>query len=208
MEKVNKFFTLLELLVTISVIVILLSLLLPSLRQAKEVAVKTQCANMLKNYGLALSMYINDNNGIFPATDKVDAVGNYWILAIAEYFGPNLPGTYIIDNIGRGLPHCPKMENSSLFAYGYNHYLHIDKTGARAWRNISSTKPSSLPFLIDHSNRTVWNAASSFDPTYASSPIKYRHQNGGNIIFVDGHVTWEPSRVIMARYQSIFYPSN
>jgi prepilin-type N-terminal cleavage/methylation domain-containing protein/prepilin-type processing-associated H-X9-DG protein len=61
-----KAFTLVELLVVISIIALLLSVLLPSLRSAKEQAEMVVCKSNIKNYGLAGSMYLDDNGGVFP----------------------------------------------------------------------------------------------------------------------------------------------
>jgi prepilin-type N-terminal cleavage/methylation domain-containing protein/prepilin-type processing-associated H-X9-DG protein len=62
----KKGFTLIELLVVIAIIALLLAIVVPSLRKAKEAAWNVICRNNLRHYGLAGQMYLEENNGMFP----------------------------------------------------------------------------------------------------------------------------------------------
>ncbi len=69
LERVAKFrssFTLTELLVVVTIIAILISLLMPALKRARETANSAVCASNLRQIGIALFAYARDNNGRLP----------------------------------------------------------------------------------------------------------------------------------------------
>jgi prepilin-type N-terminal cleavage/methylation domain-containing protein len=63
-------FTLVELLVVITILAILMSLLTPALRKAVRTATLTVCVNNLKQMGVGLALYAEDYAELYPARSK------------------------------------------------------------------------------------------------------------------------------------------
>ena len=110
----SRGFTLIELLVVIAVIALLLSILMPALTKAKDLAMGAACKGNLKNFTFGMAMYLDDNDGnfcsahtcYFRSTDR---------LPVESGIGGNHLHLRWFDRSGRepGLLHLPPVQPRS-----------------------------------------------------------------------------------------------
>jgi len=193
--SVRRGFTLIELLVVIAIIAILAAILLPALRQAKEKAKQSACANNLRQLGLALNMYAQDHDGDLPKPIDTASGSASWYWALKIY-----RTGYVKATDAFCCPSWPPYQlkaNQLFMTYG----MRVRVAGL--WTAFS---PPSLQKAEAYTNPSDFLilADSIFDPPapFGATPHYYqryylypnegdihlRHVGQANCLFLDGHV--------------------
>lgn len=207
-------FTIIELLVVISIITILAALLLPSLNRARGKAKQINCASNLRNFGQGFSSYSDDNAGMPPAGyyyyDGLPSKSTIWATLVKSYLNlpyrsnaaaarkdlimacQDLPGPIEI----KGWNPIQNVRDYNYTSYGVN--LYLVGTGTYYGYKLSRiSRPSQITLLTDARDyRFVgYDSNPSYDLYYSTSGIDAlaasRHNHGLNILFGDAHVEWQ-----------------
>ncbi len=223
-------FTLIEILVVISMVAILAALLLPALSSAKARSKQIGCVNNLKQLALGFQMYSADNDGRLPENVPAGRDGNAWVLGNMK--SAEEATNQMLIRQGKLFPyanhaasyHCPAdnsqvREAPRVRSYAMNGWMGgrsmETNSTAKGYRTfvreneLAAARPATLWVLLDEHEATIddgWFLVTMDDSKpFVSSPAT-RHQNGYGLNFADGHVESKRLRDPNSRLLGTSYP--
>jgi prepilin-type processing-associated H-X9-DG protein/prepilin-type N-terminal cleavage/methylation domain-containing protein len=179
-------FTLIELLVVTAIIGVLAGLALTALGRARDRGRSAQCANNLRQWGLALQMYMNEYNDFIPRRGQgIQPVTIFnrpedWFNCLPPYLGA--PAFSNLVAAGTTSPVLVDPGSKCFLPYAMNMYL-------SPWIRPQPHKLSEIPnpgqlvFMAD-----APGPYASTVPSQLGYSVNARHTGRANVVFVDGHV--------------------
>ncbi|HMP89073.1 MAG TPA: type II secretion system protein [Kiritimatiellia bacterium] len=172
-------FTLVELLVVMAILGILAGLVFTGARASLRKAIMIDCMSDMRQMGMAVQMFVDDNRGVLPGTSHAVS----WTNSLSSYLGRSF--------IGR----CPAVPgHRSRITYGWNDCLAPNGVGIP----IDACHTPSLTMMVAElaSNQSgehfhfsgVRGGAARLTPNQFMSAVNVEaHGSSANYLFVDGH---------------------
>lgn len=195
-------FTLIELLVVLGVIAVLAVLSLGAVKSATAKAQSALCVNNLRQWALAMQLYVKDNDGYLPRRGqgvqpvfRIDRPDD-WFNALCPYL--EMPSYQELYDSGqapqpgqKAVFVCPSAKPTGMYAhficYGMNMYV-------SRWDQPERLKLNRLPdptvvaFMADSPG-----GYASTVPSASGYSVQARHEGRANVSFFDGHVQSFPA---------------
>lgn len=215
-SRLGAGFTLIELLVIVAIIAVLAAMLLPVLNKAREKARQAFCLNNLRQWGLAFRMYVQDWEYWPPTKHDTSVWGGYDTWNIILYQNGYVANLKIgicpsekTKNVACDGIFTPGV-NSEYGTYMYNNFASatyryqnggIAKIKADGWWPYIGIACAKDAWVKNPAETGVLNDGWTYEQNYPgffcpgagySTYVGYiyRHQDGTNILFADGHAYW------------------
>ncbi len=211
-------FSLIELLVVLAIISILVGVLAPALSIARSQARAVDCLVRMRSLGQALTLYLDEHDGRFPATNHVGlGAGPEWDVQLGRYLGrPEvrrtlLSGDFYFEDDPEIVSYynnhlrCPEdpRRRTDEYSYGQNVYFNLEPyagemeadavlNGKRWSRRDDIPRPAATVIYGEVEGGSN-HLMAHFWRVYGITPeIVERHQDHGNYVFADGHAEMAP----------------
>jgi len=204
-------FTLIEILIVLAIIGILAAMLFPVFARARDKARMTSCASNLRQIGVALQMYKEDHDGIYPGlltpgnwdncrwTDRVYP----YVKSQQVFHCPSFSNAQYVPGCAHPGLYTQLNNNGSYDIVSPHIALDIPPSGSSSTETVGPMTvheaqylyPSSTILLLDGQDYPYAAVNPGVAPITSIEDlfrrgVANRHNDGNNVCFADGHVKW------------------
>ncbi len=190
--KPKKGFTLIELLVVIAIISVLIAILLPGLKSARDHAREVACLANLHQWSLALTAYVQDyNNRLMPRQwDPVYYWNATWELQLVRL-------KYVPGDLKMFACPAHSQTNANDVSYSANGYLWGSDPGVYplnidpsvVFGNLNKVKTRVEDTIMLGETKHVFNSFAGM-LAFQHAECSKMHRESNNFLFLDGHAEW------------------
>lgn len=190
----KAFFSIIELLVVLSILAILASLMFPALKRSAEYANVLLCKNTMRQFSIADELYAENNNEAYVIINSNPWQYSWFINSeYLSYFDTSYKSLRLDPELK-----CPNFSEPSYFSFSYapnwsnkkfgwygfpNKYLLRSRTGQSS-QKIKMIENTDWHAYKYQANPNRWQT----NGEQWSNTVTYRHMEQCNILFVDGHI--------------------
>lgn len=210
----SRAFTLMELLVTITILGVLAALLVPGIEAVRASADASACARNMRSVGQGILLYASDNQGMYPTLADVGDTKS-WANSVVSYLGGDSAVEASKHQTALKVMRCPSMRRTiialkgggvsesslsiqALRNFAMNIYLGPSSGDLANWRTVASVKQPSKTMLLSEAGITAtgdcifimdnyWLGRSTLDAQGRTRPGV--HNGANNIVWCDGHLS-------------------
>ena len=201
----RRAFTLIELLVVIAIISILASMVFPSFSRAREMARRSSCASNMKQLGLGMLQYIQDNDERYPKA------GNYQDWGKRGHWVAGTDGQPLADSLSGGdfapvATQQVNIQDGAIYPYLKNEQIFVcpssrDGRATKLSYSMNCVLGGAPEFAVTNSAEVVLLVDEAYPndgffwadgANTSTDQLIQIHNSGGNLLFVDGHVKFYP----------------
>jgi len=202
----RKGFTLIELLVVIAIIAILAAILFPVFARARENARRSACQSNLRQIALSIKQYLGDYDEKFPPDGAGGPVESRWAYAVQPYAkNEQLFQCPSDNNKGIGTTMEQRAIANGFTDYWYNFNLGPEETppGSGIFKPVSESQLPYISSVVLNGDGELSGSNASYTRSSVPNPGGpeptggWRHLEGANYSFADGHVKWLKPRVVL-----------
>ncbi len=213
-----KAFTLVEILVVISIVTLLISLLLPALGKSREATKRVVCGTRLYQWGVMCTAFADQNNGNLPDIGASPLESYQYNAPLArrllEGYGLVQELAFCTDGFAPAGAMTSEYQSNGAAFWGYSYFPNRDTRDGLDWTRVplrqsrSTVKGTSDQWIIAADicaghNVTAWTPWRPWKFTHANHPNPMKPEGahlyegrqmfipyGVNNCYYDGHVQW------------------